>query len=218
MGVYGQELTSKIKDWGDLGNRIAKRWSNWNELSRLMAHASGSIQDFDAFSAQVSTIEQQRQLLEDPDPIAPLIANLTQLLRDELNKLDNEYAARHEEGLTRLNDDANWQELEQEQRYDLMSSQSLHNSARPEVEVSSTSDVLATLDRCSLSMFADRVDAIPGRFDRVMDSAAEMCEPKVQFVSVSRRIMKTDAEIDAWAEEVTEQLKEALTVGPVSVR
>ena len=211
------ELTSKTKDWSDLGNRIAKRWPNWNELTRLMAHAS-SIQDFDAFSAQANTIEQQRQLLEDPDPISPLIANLTQLLRDELNKLDNDYAARHAEGLNRLNDDANWQKLEQEQRYELMSSQSLNNSARPEVEVSSTSDVLATLDRCSLSMFADRVDAIPGRFDKVTDSAAEMCEPKVQFVSVSRRTMKTDEEIDAWAEEVTGQLKEALTEGPVSVR
>jgi hypothetical protein len=62
-----------------------------------MAHASG-LQDAEVILAQVKTIEQQRQLLEEPDPVAPLIANLTQLLRDELNKLDNEYAARHARG------------------------------------------------------------------------------------------------------------------------
>ena len=83
--------------------------------------------------AQVKTIEQQRQLLEDPDLVAPLIANLTQMLRDELNQLDAEYAHRHAEGLKRLADDSNWQQLEPEQRYQLMSAQILHESAQPAV-------------------------------------------------------------------------------------
>ena len=211
------ELISKIKDWGDLGNRIAKRWPNWIELTRLMAHAAG-IQDFDAFSAQVSTIEQQRQLLENPDPITPLISNLTQLLRDELNKLNDEYASRHGQGMQRLADDDNWQQLEPEQRNQLLSGQRLTISAWPKVDVKSTGDVLATLDRCNLSTFIDRVAALSSRFDNVSIGAAEYCEPEIQFVVVPRRTLKTGEEIDAWSEEVKDQLKTALANGPVSIR
>ena len=63
----------------------------------------------------MNTIEQQRQLLEEPDLVAPLIANLTQLLRDELNKLDSEYDTCHKKGMQRLAVDSNWR-LEPEQR------------------------------------------------------------------------------------------------------
>jgi hypothetical protein len=99
-----------------------------------------------------------------------------------------------------------------------MSSQFLHESARPNVKVQSTSDVLATLDHCSLSMFADRVAAMPARFENVASGAAELCEPEVQFVQVPRRTLKTDEEIDAWVEDVKQQLKGALQAGPVVIR
>jgi hypothetical protein len=49
-------------------------------------------------------------------------------------------------------------------------------------------------------------------------SAAELCEPEIQFVSVPRRTLKTEADIDAWAEEVKDQLKNALVKGPISVK
>ena len=82
----------------------------------------------------------------------------------------------------------------------------------------STNNVLATLDHCSLSMFTDRVAALPGRFDNVAVGAAELCEPEIQFVSVPRRTLKTGDEIDTWAEEIKGQLKAALAKGPVSIR
>ena len=120
--------------------------------------------------------------------------------------------------MLRLAADSNWQQLEPEQRNQLLSEQRLTLSDRPTVAVQSTSDVLATLDHCSLSMFTDRVAALPGRFDNVAVDAALLCEPEIQFVNVRRRTLKTDDEIDAWAEEVKDQLKAALTKGPVSIR
>ncbi|MGW8158714.1 MAG: BREX system P-loop protein BrxC [Desulfoprunum sp.] len=219
LALYNRrdELGSSIDSWTDLAERIAKRWPNWSVLKRLMAHASG-LQDAEVILAQVKTIEQQRQLLEEPDLVGPLIANLTQLLRDELNKLDGEYTSRHAEGLKRLADDSNWQQLEPEQRYQLMSAQFLHESARPNVKVQSTSDVLATLDHCSLSMFGDRVAAMPARFDNVASGAAELCEPQAQFIQVPRRTLKTIDEIDAWVDDVKQQLKAALQNGPIVIR
>ncbi|WP_028324416.1 BREX system P-loop protein BrxC [Desulfatirhabdium butyrativorans] len=212
-----EELNCNIDSWTDLAERIAKRWPNWIVLKRLMAHASG-LQDAEVLLTQVKTIEQQRQLLEVPNPVSTLITALTQLLRDELNKLDGEYATRHAEGLKRLADDSNWQQLETEQRYQLMSAQFLHESARPAVAVQTTDDVLTTLDNCTLSMFADRVAAMPARFDNVASGAAELCEPQAQFIQVPRRTLKTEEEIDAWVDDVKQQLKDALQNGPLVIR
>ena len=203
--------------WADLAERIAKRWPSWGVVTRLAEHAAG-LHGCEVLIAQVKTIEQQRQLLEEPDPVAPLTASLTQLLREELNRLDGEYASRHEQGRKRLDGDSNWQQLDPEQRYQLMSGQHLHEHARPKVAVQATSDVLATLDMCPLSTFADRVAAMPARFDNVAAGAAELCEPEAQFIQVPRRTLKTDAEIDAWLDEVKKQLKAALHNGPVVIR
>ncbi len=211
-----EELSLSIDSWADLAQRIYNCWPDWVALKRLMAHAAG-LKDVEVIMAQITTIEEQRQLLEEPDLVAPLVANLTQLLRDELNRLDSEYASRHEQGVKLLENDSNWQQLESEQCYQLMFEQSLHNAAKPEVKVQSTDDVLVTLDKFGLSMFADRVAALPARFDTVAAKAAELCEPEVQFIKVPHPTLKTEAEIDAWVDEVKQQLKTALQQGPVFI-
>ncbi len=219
IALYNQrdELGSSIDTWTDLGKRITQRWPNWTELERLTVHAYG-LREAEVILAQVKTIEQQRQLLEDPDLIAPLIANLTQLLRENLNKLNGEYASLHELGMQRLENDSNWQQLEPEQRNQLLSEKHLTLSHQPVVTVQSIGDVLDTLERCNLSMFAALVAALPSRFEDVAVRAAELCEPKVQFVSVPRRTLKTDDDIDTWAEDAKSRLKAALAEGPVAIR
>ena len=212
-----EELRNCINNWTDLAESINRRWLEWKVLKRLMDHAQER-QDAQVILAQVNTIEQQRQLLEDPNLVGPLIANLTQLLRDELNKLDNEYSSLHDQGMKRLEDDGNWQRLEPEQRNQLLYKQRLTLSAWPKVDVQSTNHILTTLDCCSLLMFNDRVAALPSRFDNVAIGAAELCEPEIQFVDVPRRTLKTGEEIDDWAEEVKGQLKAALAKGPVSIK
>jgi len=211
-----EELSQCIDGWTATTERIGKRWPNWTILKRLASHAAG-MRDAEVILAQVKIIEQQRQLLEESDPVAPLAANLTQLLRQELNRLDGEYAARHEQGMERLKNDTNWQQLEPEQRNQLLAEQRLSLEDRPKVAVKSTADVLATLDNCSLAMFADRVAAMPARFDNIAAGAAEMCEPEAQFIQVPRRTLKTTEDIEEWVEEVKEKFKEALPLGPIVI-
>jgi hypothetical protein len=59
---------------------------------------------------------------------------------------------------------------------------------------------------------------MPARFDNVASGAAELCEPQAQFIQVPRRTLKTDEEIDAWVDDVKQQLKAALQNGPIVIR
>lgn len=211
------ELTAAIDSWTELQERIDKRWPSWTPLKLLAGYTNG-IQDADVIISQVNHIEQERQLLAEPDPIAPLIANLTQLLRDELNRLDKEYQSCHDKGMERLKVDENWQQLEPEQRNSLLATQKLTMADQPKVALASTDEVLQTLAQTNLVMFADRVAAMPGRFGNVLVAAAELLEPETQTVYLPRRMLKTEADIDVWTNEINQQLKTALSKGPIVIR
>jgi hypothetical protein len=216
LALYNQrdELSDAIDTWTDLAERIDKRMPAWNTLKRLLAQANG-LPGADVLVAQATHIEQQRQLLEEPDPVTPLLASLTQLLRDELNRLHGEYQTRHKNGMARLEADANWQQLEPEQRNSLLAAQKLTLADAPKVQVANTDEVLATVERLSLSAFADRVAAIDSRFDAVLVAAAELMEPKAQFVKLPSRTIKTEEDLEAWLLDAKQTIAQALKNGPV---
>lgn len=218
LAIYNlrEQLESDMERWTQIAKKVTTCWTNWTVLERLLIHAS-ALSNVDVLRTQADIIRQQRQLLDDPDPVLPLATGLTQLLREVLNKLDTEYAALHERGIRRLDEDENWLQLEPEQRHQLLSEQRLTIPDRPDVAVQSTADVLATLDNCGLSMFTDRIAAMPTRFDIVAKGAAKLCEPQVQFVQMQRRTLKNEEEVDAWLREVREQLMSALSDGPVII-
>lgn len=211
------ELGGAIDSWTKLAERIDERWASWLTLKRLMEHAR-TIHEAEVLHTQVKHIEQQRQLLEEPDSIAPLVTSLTQLLREELNRLDREYGIRYARGMERLDADASWGELDPAQRHQLLSLHLLSESARPAIAVQNISSVLATLDTTPLAMFRDRVAALPARFDTVAAAAAELLEPESQFVVVPRRTLRQEEEIETWLDEVRAQLMAALEQGPVIIQ
>jgi hypothetical protein len=211
------ELSGNIDNWRDLGERIAKRRPNWIVLERLTAHASG-LPNADVILPQVEIIKEQRRLLEEPDPVAPLIAGLTQLLRDELNTIRETWEKQWNAGELKLDADTNWQQLDPEQRYDLRAKEQLTAAAVPQISVENTDAVLETLEYIGLQALHDRIAAMPARFDNVAGGAAELCEPQAQFVEVPRRTLKTDEDIDAWIDEVKQQIRDALQNGPVVIR
>ena len=75
--------------------------------------------------------------------------------------------------------------------------------------------MLATVDRLSLSSFADRVAAIDSRFDAVLVAAAELMVPKAQFIKLPSRTIQTVEDIDAWLLDAKQAIATALKKGPV---
>jgi hypothetical protein len=210
------ELSECIDTWTDLAGRIAKRWPSWLVLKKLASHAA-SLPDAEVVLSQVGTIEQQRQLLEEPDLVSPLVASLTQLLRDELNALKQDWDLRWSAGEEKLKKDENWQHLEPEQRNQLRAQQQLLETSAPSISVEDTAAVLVTLDAHSIPSLRDRIAAMPGRFEQIAFGAAKLMEPQVQAVSLPGRTLKTEADVDAWLDESRALLLEKIRKGPVIV-
>jgi len=179
---------------------------------------TGGIADAEVISAQVKHIEKQRLLLSEPDPVAPLLKNVTQLLREELNRLLENWEREWAAGEERLKNDVNWQHLSPEQRYSLRASNELIGASKPEIMLDSSDAILTTLDKINLSALRDRIAALPTRFQNILVRAAELMEPEAQFVQIPRRTLKTTEDLDSWVEDVKRELKAALEKGPVIIR
>lgn len=216
LAIYNlrDELKQQIEDWQALSDSIQQRLPTWQSLQTFASHAK-SLDGAEVLQTQVDQIKEQRLLLAEPDLMAPLLASYTQLLREELNSLQQAYDAAHAKGMQRLGEDSNWQQLEQEQKHQFLAEQKLTATDKPEIAVGSSDDIQKTLQRISIGMLAERIAAMPSRFDAISIKAAEEMEPKAQFIRTPRRTLKTEAEITAWLEEVEQQLKSALAEGPI---
>lgn len=211
---YSEELLEAIDRWRNLQERIAQRMEQWNILTRLLHHAKG-IENIEVIESQVRTIEQQRQLLDEPDPIAPLVAKLAQILREQLNTLSRRYEKLYQGGISTLSQDPQWQQLEPEERQQLLIQFNLSEKELPTIKLDTTADILETLEKLSCTMFEDKIAALPTRFEQLLQHIAEILEPHAQVFSLPRRTLKTEREIEDWLLEVRRQLREALQRGPI---
>jgi len=219
ISIYNKrdELTLSIQLWKETGERIKSKWPDWVTLKGLIKHITG-IKDADEYLSQFKHIEEKRLLLADENLVEPLLANTTQLLRDELNRMGAAYQQKHDNGMNRLKVDENWQQLEPVQRNTLLTEQKLTLADAPSIKVADKDEVLETLEKMPFSALADRIAALPSRFDAVLIAAAELMEPATQVVRVPRRMLKTEQDIDVWLLETKEKLEKALSNGPVVVQ
>lgn len=211
------DLKEKILVWRQQADQINTRYPDWQVLKNLMKHAE-KLADIDVITTQVKAIEENRQLLSEPDSVKPLIASVTQMLRDELNHIQKEMTDTYRSNMERLETDSNWQQLEPEQHDTLLNNNALSPTTLPKINVQNSDAVLRTLEQHSISVLNDRLAAIPSRFNQVIFQAAKLCVPDPQVIHVPSRTLQTEADIQAWISEVELRLKSALSKGPIVIQ
>lgn len=209
-------LSKKIKQWSELKTSIVDRIISWDLLSNFSGHLNG-IEGAEVLTSQINTISTQRQLLDTPDLINPLLSNVTQLLREELNSIKKQWDQLWAKGEATLEADDNWQQLEPEQRHQLRVQETLISNSVPIFEVENTESILKSLTNNSLPALRDRIAAMPSRYGNILLKAAKLCEPQAQFIVLPRVTIKNENEIDTWIEEVRSKLLKALEEGPIII-
>jgi hypothetical protein len=214
-----EEIQALIRESRERGREISRRLPLWRTAEGLLA-ACGDLPEAKMAAREMSDIENARRLLDNPDPVPQVAEELSRILRDELRRLEGEYDARHAEGVGKLKGDELWGALEKEQRSEILRSHNLDIASKPAVATDSPEDILNTVSKCSLQAFSDRIEALPGRFDRALSMAARILQPEAAQIEIAipRAAFRTEGEIDSWAENIKARLKAALKDGPVYIR
>ena len=76
----------------------------------------------------------------------------------------------------------------------------------PELKLGGNDAVIESLEECSLSQWNDRRAALASRFDAARFSATEAMKPQVQRIRISRPMIETEQELDAWLAKTKQEI------------
>ena len=208
------EVLALSQGWTKTAAEIAKRMPAWHKLGDLLRHAK-ALGPYAKLKAEADAIEAQRSLLADPDPVRPLLDETVELLRQALKAKLDAFQQGFAQQQTLLQQDADWNKLNDAQRDDLTAKH--HLTPPPAVATGTPEQLQDALDDCDVDHWLSKTQALPSRFEAARHAAVQLLKPNVVHVSLPKRTLNDEAELKAWLTEVEALLSAKLQTGPVAL-
>jgi hypothetical protein len=216
LAIHGQKdgLTADVASWTVIKDKIAKKKPRWERLCELQELAAGLPESLEV-RASIDGLRASRALLHEPDAVPPLILKLLDSLRKALNAWQAELDAASERETGRLEENPAWQRLTESQREQLVTQFHLRPPAK--VKVTTEEDIVAALRENSLANRRTLLDALPQRFQRAIEEAARLLEPKITRVELPSATIRNSEDLEKWLAEARSRIANQLSKGPVMV-
>jgi hypothetical protein len=192
-------LAEDLEQWRAADQRRENRDAAWRDLGRLLRHAEGLPVSAKVAPA-VAAIREARQLLDDPDPLAPLIDELADALRTELRRQTEQLTNEQQRAVTDLAATSEWTQLSQEKQAELVEDAKLAPVEMP--DTSSDGKLLESLDAIPLSGWQDRISLVPSRRDQARQRAAKLLEPESVTVALPSATIRNDTDLRDYISEL----------------
>ena len=212
VAEQAEQLRQDTTTWTAESAQRAQRETAWSNLSRLLEHA-GSLDDSSTVRAQRNAIRSDRLLLVDPDPVTPLVDQLTTTLRDAIAGSVTALSDAIADERKRLTESDGWDDLSTGQQADVVAAVGLVVPEPP--NTSSINTLLAALDAQPLGRYQDRTDALPAKAADARKRIAKLLDPDAVGVSVQPpgATIKTESDVDAYVSALRTQLIEHVDAG-----
>jgi len=197
-----EDLKAKNTDWSKKADIISKREPQWNLLADLANHADG---DMERLKAEIEAIRENRLLLMEPKPIHPKLIELTDRLKEALNKLKERYISLYDAMMATLQANEYFNKLAQEQKRSILAKHQL--LAKPEIKTLDAHGLLMQLQKASLYTWDTKIAALPGQFQSALEDAIKLSAPQAQTFSLPRTTISSQADIDAYVANIKKQLE-----------
>jgi ElaB/YqjD/DUF883 family membrane-anchored ribosome-binding protein len=214
-------IHDSLKDLSALWDRskktaeaISGRWPAWNRLHDLVALAGG-LPEAESCARSMRSIEEQRGLLGDPDPVPALTQSLVAALRVALGGMQRDLKSAYAAGDSYLTASPIWMGLTVEQREAIKASCNL--TPPTEEPLATEEQILSALRGRTLSDRRNLQDAVPQRFQRALEEAVKLATPEAVRVTLPSVVLTTQQDLDSWLASVRALIEEKLKNGPVSL-
>ncbi len=208
------DFEANIKSWQGLAALSEKRVPQWALLERLAKHSAG-MPGAAGRDAEVEAIRNGRMLLDPTDPVAPILKDIAALLRAEVQKLVVDHRNAVNAAVASLTLNSLWAKIDTDNQKALLTKQGLIDPIPP--KIGSDAELGDLLDHQSLDRLRELAEAVPGRVDAVLREIAKLLEPKVQYITVTRDLLRTPSDVDVWVDQQRQILLAAVSKGPVQV-
>jgi hypothetical protein len=209
-------LTQDIAAWQTTAQQVALRSPAFQTAAQLLLHAvNAALPGMDKRQADLDAVRDQRSLLDDPDPVAPVLQAVATALRTALREAHTHYGQVLEHERAALAAQPLWSALPVSQQQALLTAQGVTDYPAPELATEAA--LLAALQACDLAGWQTRTAALPTRFAAALAKAIQAAQPKARRVSLPSATIATEAELDAWLDAVRASIQQALVDGPAIV-
>jgi len=226
--LSGKELVKKIAsqetDVVNLKTEIEKQhsliqernplWITLESLNSFLAEQPN--EEVERIGKERQAILDQRQLLSSPDPITPLINSASDLLRSTLNQSFASYETQFTQGVQSLKAQADWQRLSESDQLSILQQFGLA-IVEGAPTVGTTEELIKALKVCTPGRWDERGQAVAGKVQQAASACAKKLEPTVQPYQAPSRMVRNEAELEAWLSEVGTAVKAKLKSGPVQL-
>ena len=206
------QLLSDFADWQALADKVKARQASWCEFLLALKNAK-DLAIFAALDKERDAIIANRSLLQDPNPVDPLLKQVVNALRDTLTSRLGEYQQEHKACMLELEEDENWQKLDETKRNEFLKKR--HLDKLPEVNVSDAAGVFDSLDEINFEQWSDKTAALPSIFDQVLKDAISELTPKVRYYKLNKPLIEDETQLQNWLDKVEKDLRAELAKGPV---
>lgn len=213
VAANGPAIDTQVKAWLDRAEKLKKRLPGWATLQALLKELTEI--DGDDLKARAQAVSDQRSLLADPDPVAPLVKEASDRLRDHLQKLGEALTKTVEAQEAALSKDDSWTKVDASQQATIRKDTQV--VGLPDLKVGSVEEILATVQATPLSALATLNEALPQRFATARQKAAQLLIPAATQAHLPHRTLQSEADVEAWVDEVRKDLLARVKTNPVIV-
>jgi hypothetical protein len=205
-----EDLLNCFKAWTQARDKSIERLSQWQLLQRLLYHAR-ALPIAQEVDPQVYAIVQYRTLLDDPDPVLPLINRVAMVLRSELQGEHKRLLETQVHEVKILEASEEWQNLAVTERQRLLKQNALDSIQQP--TIGTNEELLAALDNTSMAAREDKIVALAGRVKKVREEAAKLLLPRAIHVTPPQATLKSADELDTYLAKLRTEIMTHLDAG-----
>lgn len=209
-----EDLKADADRWKALGQRVAGRREEWAVAQRLLGHAV-SLPIHAELKAELEAVAAARSLLDDPDPLDPIVTALTDALRTALGDRLGAFSGAREAALQELATADAWIALDDNQRTDILATVGLGNHVAP--VIGTTAELLGTLDGWPLADWQVRTDAVSAQSAKAHELAAKANARDAVIVKPAKAVIRDAIELETYLTDLRKRIAEHLDAGDTVV-
>lgn len=200
-------LFTKFTEWIAKEKLIINREPVWKLLDQLENLTTGA-PELNGLKDQIEAIRENRLLLQEPDPVQPLLNSLTEKLGSALNKKKEHFNTLYDSKMADLQENEYFEKLTPEQKHaTLVKHQIL---AKPEIKALDANALLYQLQKATLYVWDTKIAALSGQFQSALDDAIALAAPKAITFSLPKRTISSQTDIDTYIAELKAALEDLL--------
>ena len=207
-------LIAHHKDWSVAGEAAEERLPEWKRLEELLHHAR-NLPVTAELNPQVEAIRNSRTLLTDPNPIPPLLSQVTSALRKTVSEVQGHLSNERDLQVAELEASDSWMKLKPQDRETIQRTNRLGKI--PDLDIGTDQALIACLEDTPLQDWDDRLLALKTRIDRAREEAMHLLEPKAVTIRPTLATLHSRQDVENYIQKLREQLLAQVDEHPVMI-